>query len=85
MLIEVNARLTFQVTSDKPCQRLSNHQADRLIGVAPKYRLEGGLDSLHRAFDCLSLRWANRLGILHPLAEQLGVSPLDLVDLKPLP
>ncbi len=47
--------------------------------------LEGDLDPLHRAVDRLAVGRADGAGVVDPLAEDLEVPPLDLVDLQALP
>ena len=48
-------------------------------------RFECRLDPIDGIRDRFALRWADRLRIFDPLPEQLGVTPLDLVDLQTLP
>ena len=81
----MDARLATQVTGNQPHQRLSHNQADRLLLVPAQQRTERRLDPSHRTFDGLAQRGTDRRGIVDPLSEQLGVSPLDFVDLEPLP
>ena len=84
-LVELDAGLAPQVAGDQPGQRLADDQADRLVLMAAEQRPEGRLDPLHRPLDGLALGRTDRRRVVDPLAEHLGVPPLDLVDLEALP
>ena len=86
LLIELQTRSAPQEARDQPGQRFADNQGEKLTVLMPAdQRLERRSDPLQCIFDGLSLWWTDGPGILDPLAEQPGVAPLDLVDLKPLP
>src|ERR1700733_15775900 len=81
----MDAWLAFQITSNHGGKRLADHQPNRLVVMTLEQRPKRRLDSPHRAFDRLALRWTDGFGVVDPLAKQLCVSPADFVDLEPLP
>ena len=81
----MNARLAFQIAGNHPGQRLTHNQSDRLVMMALEQRPKRRLDPPHRALDRLALRRTDRLRVVDPLPEKLGIPALDLVDLEPLP
>ncbi len=78
-------RLATQIRSDHAGQRLRDDEADRLVVMTSQQRPERRLDSSHRVLESLTLGRTDGLGIFDPLPVNLGVAPLDLVDLEALP
>src|SRR5262245_55520722 len=85
VVVDLDARLTPEVAGDQLGDRLADNQADGLIGVAADQGPQRPFDPFQGADDRLPLGRADGDGILEPLAEDLEVAPLDLVELEPLP
>ena len=85
VVVELDPGVAAEVAGDELGDRLAGDQADRLVAVPPDQGLERGLDPVHRLLDRLAVGRADGAGVVDPLAEDLQVPPLDLVDLEPLP
>src|SRR5262249_52977857 len=83
--IELKERIASQIARHHLRQRFADDQADRLCMVALEQRPKCRLDSARRIFHRFALGWTDGFRLVHPLPEQLGVSALDLIDLKTLP
>ena len=84
--VELRTRAAFENAGDESGERFADDQAKGIAVLVPSDQgLECRLDSIDGIGDRFALRRADGLRIVDPLTEQLGVTPLDLVDLQTLP
>ncbi len=85
-LVQLRTRAAFENAGDQAGERFAHDQTERLsILVSANQWFECCLDSIKSVCNGLALGRADRSWVLDPLAEQLGVTALDLFDLETLP
>ena len=85
-LVELRTGAAFEHAGDQAGERFTDNQTEGIAVLVPADQgLECRLDPIDGVGDGLALRRADGSWILDPLAEQLGVAPLDLLDLQTLP
>src|SRR5262245_4862682 len=84
-VVELDPRIPAQVAGDELGDRLAGDDADRFVLVPSNQGTEGLADTFLSARDGLALGRADGHRVIEPLAEDLEVAPLDLVELQALP
>src|SRR5271157_2771266 len=85
-LVELRTGAAFEDAGDQAGERFTDNQTEGIAALVPADQgFECRFDPIQRVGDGLALRRADGSRVLDPLAEKLGVAPLDLLDLQTLP
>src|SRR5271157_4757646 len=80
-LVELRTGAAFEDAGDQAGERFTDNQTEGIAVLVPADQgFECRFDPIERVGDGLALRRADGSRILDPLAEKLGVAPLDLLD-----
>src|SRR5262249_28348114 len=80
-VVELDPGIPAQVAGDELSDRLTGDDANGLVLVPANQGAEGQADAFLGIGDGLALRRADGHRVVEPLAKNLEVSPLDLVEL----
>src|SRR3954468_15870868 len=79
-VVELDAGVTAEVAGDQLRQGLADDQAYGLVVVGADQGAGGLPDPLQGVLDRLALGGADGHRVVEPLAEDLEVAPLDLIE-----